>query len=197
MTELPIRPLHGENVRNERSSPPPQRGVAGPILDNPYANHERLGLPHMARVNTCVDARVIRDLMSMHPRPPGVVKNTVNILIFKLMAELKRRGIDNVSKQNEFITFLTECQLGLPGELLPSTEPDLQPRQPVNRGPIPASTATGPDLQTPQPHDPRGASGDGGQPPRPSQQQGGVQQTGESAKKRVGGRPAVAKDRNV
>lgn len=154
-------------------------------LENPYKAIDTLGcglgLPG-ARINSIVDASSINMLMSMHPRPPGVIKTTINIIYDKLIRELKRRGITTIDRQSDFIAFMRECEIGLPGEQLRPAE------RPVSNGAV-----AGPVPEANEPTNGRGAAADHTEASRIPGQQGNVQPAGAGKRRGKG----VAQDRSV
>lgn len=160
-------------------------------LINPYFEIEKAN-QDIARINTVVPADTIETLMSIHPRPPGVIKNTVNIIYAKLIAELKRRGITSFAQQSDFLNFMRDCQIGLPGERLGGSTAG------PAVGSVSNGTTPGAVPQAAEPSDGRGAASVNNPSERATGQPSPVQQP--SPTRQGGGqgkRKGVAESRSV
>lgn len=83
-----------------------------PLFVNPYADSPDDG----TRFNAQVDSEEYNYVKCIRPKQ-GTMVTTINTLYHKLVLELKRRGIKDLTNQQQFEDFVARCVIVLPEEI--------------------------------------------------------------------------------
>lgn len=82
------------------------------LFANPYAGIEKTKRFHRIGVSISIEDNILK-----HIRPAqGTIDGTINTLYKKLINELRKRGITDLTRSDDFEDFIVRCELVLPEE---------------------------------------------------------------------------------